>query len=425
VQALELIAEVNAGESNIRVRWVWLDAKPGEVLAPMIVSRSDVLVSLRTGALIEGTSVRANRFYAYYPVATGGLRLGGLELSQPIEVLSQRAMRVYDRSVMLLLALFLAAVMTVYLVGVRLIGRPLAKLTKKIDRVGQGDLSDPVELRGRNELTALAQGLNTMCERLAQSQAKIAEETAAKSAAVEQSRHADRLRTVGQLASGVAHELGTPLNVVGGRAALISEDRLDESQVKESAKIITAQVDRMTTIIRQLLVFARRGTTAKEKLDVEQAARQSLTMVETVASARHITVDLSADQTGKAVVECSPSALQQVMTNLLVNAIQASPRGSRVRVGIVTRSVTPPDDFKALERRCVVVEVRDSGKGIAEEDLGRVFEPFFTTKEIGEGTGLGLSIVHGILREHDGWITVASDPGVGSCFTFYLPVSEA
>ncbi len=112
------------------------------------------------------------------------------------------------------------------------------------------------------------------------------------------------------------------------------------------------------------------------------------------------------------------------MSNLLVNAIHASERGSAVTVAVGAAEVAPPADVGGDRRSMVSIAVRDSGCGMTEDVAARVFEPFFTTKGVGEGTGLGLSVAHGIVRDHGGWIAVDSAVGRGSEFTVYLPPAE-
>src|SRR5208337_2658068 len=141
--------------------------------------------------------------------------------------------------------------------------RPLDLLIAKARRIGGGDLTGPVHLRSRDELAELAENLNHMCAKLAESETRLRQETAARIMALEQLRHADRLKTVGRLASGIAHELGTPLNVVAGRAGLIGSGKLDSQQIVESAAAIKQEADKMTTIIRHLLDFARASTPRK------------------------------------------------------------------------------------------------------------------------------------------------------------------
>ena len=152
--------------------------------------------------------------------------------------------------------------------GVRLIGQPLRRLIDKTRRVATGDLAGPVHLQSHDELAELSESLNQMCAQLAESQSMIQQESAARIAAIEQLRHTDRLKTVGRLAAGIAHELGTPLNVVSGRAGLIVSGKLAADEIGPSAAAIKTEVDKMTKIIRQLLDFARVNTPRRVPVDL-------------------------------------------------------------------------------------------------------------------------------------------------------------
>jgi signal transduction histidine kinase len=315
-------------------------------------------------------------------------------------------------------AMSVAGVLVCWLVGVRWVGRPLERLIEKTHRVGRGDFSTPLDLKGHDELSQLAAALNQMCRQLEDQQQRIRSETTERLAAMEQLRHADRLKTVGRLAAGIAHELGTPLNVVSGRAGLIASGKLSDEEIQQSARTIKAEADRITGIIRQLLDFARRRSPQRNQIDLRDVARQTTQLLEPLALKRDVT--LTVEGNGQPVTAYADFAqIQQVVTNLVMNAIQAMDSGGQVwvRMGNQTRSEEPdgtPSNYAFLS-------VEDQGMGIAPEDLEHIFEPFFTTKHVGEGTGLGLSIAEGIIREHRGWMEVDSRPGQGSRFTVFLP----
>jgi two-component system, NtrC family, sensor kinase len=239
-------------------------------------------------------------------------------------------------------------------------------------------------------------------------------------AALTQLRHADRLANVGKLASGIAHELGTPLNVIGGWGRMIAARELEDAEAADGARIIVDQAERMTRIIRQLLDFARRRSPRKELLDLRTPIAQSLALLAPLAEKRHARFEqrLPAEP---ALVQADAAQLQQVLTNLLVNAVQAMPSGGRIEAALYREKLVPPPDSGAPPGEYFCIEVQDEGTGMSEEVLGRVFEPFFTTKEPGEGTGLGLSVSQGIAQEHGGWIALESKPGAGSRFRVYLP----
>jgi signal transduction histidine kinase len=236
---------------------------------------------------------------------------------------------------------------------------------------------------------------------------------------IEQLRHADRLSTVGKLASGIAHELGTPLTVVSGRARLIA-DGLSGEETRESALTIADQAQRMTRIIRQLLDFARRRSAAKSPEDLRAVARQTVSLLSPLADKRGARITLDEPDT-PLMAEVDVGQLQQALTNLVVNAIQAMPRGGAVRCAVGRAPARPPADHGGAEGEYLSVAVTDEGEGMSEETMAHIFEPFFTTKPVGEGTGLGLSVTYGIVKDHGGWIELESSPGAGTRFTIRLP----
>jgi signal transduction histidine kinase len=278
-------------------------------------------------------------------------------------------------------------------------------------------------------LGRLGSALNDMCDQLAEQRSRINEEASQRIAAIRQLRHADRLGTVGRLAAGVAHEMGTPLNVVSGRAELIASGRLSGDDTRRSAEIIRAETERITKIVRELLDFARRGTPARSRVDLIPLLQQTIRLLEPVTGKRSVEMVLEA-ATRQAVAEADPAQIQQVFTNLLMNAAQSMPDGGAVEVSVDRVTTVRPgesDGSSGPADRAAgpfwKVDVRDQGVGIDPGDLEHLFEPFFTTKDVGEGTGLGLSIAYGIVQDHDGWIDVTSEPGRGSCFSVFLPAA--
>lgn len=237
--------------------------------------------------------------------------------------------------------------------------------------------------------------------------------------AEEHLRQADRLKTLGYLAAGIAHELGTPLNVIALRAALIADNGQGDETPVENAWIIREQADRMAQIIRQLLNFARPNPPKKEQHDLRKIATHTCTLLQPIAEQARATFDV---ESGPPLpVDVDYGQLQQVVTNLVVNAIQAMPQGGRVDLAMGKKRVVPPGEHGGEEGDYVFLEVRDQGSGIAENVRAHLFSPFVTTKEVGEGTGLGLAISYRLVREHGGWFEVQSQVGHGSRFTVYLP----
>jgi signal transduction histidine kinase len=201
---------------------------------------------------------------------------------------------------------------------------------------------------------------------------------------------------------------------------MIASGEVSGAEAVENARIIADQAQRMGTIIRQLLDFARRRAARKEPRDLVPVVDATLRLLAHLAEKRGVALSV-AHGVSAASIAVDDGQLQQVVTNLVINAIQATPRGGSVTVGVNSERTTPPADVGDGEIDCYRVSVSDTGRGMDAETLARVFEPFFTTKGVGEGTGLGLSVAYGIVREHAGWIDAKSEVGRGSTFSIYLP----
>jgi signal transduction histidine kinase len=188
---------------------------------------------------------------------------------------------------------------------------------------------------------------------------------------------------------------------------MVATGEVEGDVCRRAGEIIVRESDRMSAILRQLLDFSRREAPRTASEDLSRVARETVRLLAPVAERSGVTLDLRAE--APVHLEIDGSQIRQALTNLVQNALQATPSGGRVAVEVAAGA----DGAR--------VHVRDSGGGIAPEHLSRIFEPFFTTKRPGEGTGLGLSVADGIVREHGGTIEVASEPGAGSRFTIHLP----
>lgn len=423
-RAEALVRAVDAAERRTRLRWIALDETRPEAAH----LDADAVAALRAGrevSIVDEVGDDRRRF-TFLPV----LRTDGTPTPFAIEVsesLAPQAAYIRGSQVHIVVkTLLMLAVcgVVVSFVGLWLVGRPIQALSEKTRRIGAGDLSGPIELRQDDEIGALARDINAMCDRLAAAQDRARSEAEMRVTMLEQLRHADRLKTVGQLASGVAHELGTPLNVVSGRAKLIADRRVEGDEAADSARIVMEQAERMASIIRQLLDFSRRREPRLVAGDLGDIAARTVEMLATIARKRGVSLELMRDDAPTTVV-VDHGQLQQVLTNLVVNAIQASASGGGVTVSVGREVLRPPGDVGGAPAEHAFVRVADRGHGIAPEHLPHVFDPFFTTKTVGEGTGLGLAVSYGIVRDHHGWIDVRSEVGAGSVFTAFLPLPAA
>ena len=224
-----------------------------------------------------------------------------------------------------------------------------------------------------------------------------------------QLRQTERLAELGTLAAGMAHEIGTPMNVILGRTEYLMQKTSDDA-TKQGLATIVAQVERITKIMNQLLSFARRKSLERRPLAMSLVVHDILDVVQERLETRgiHLQVHLAACPS----VFADRDQMGQVVLNLVMNAIQAMPNGG-------TLTITCTSDAQRVH-----LALADNGCGIPKDNIPKLFTPFFTTKGCGEGTGLGLTVVHGIVQEHEGSIFVESQPGVGTTFTISLPASD-
>jgi signal transduction histidine kinase len=222
---------------------------------------------------------------------------------------------------------------------------------------------------------------------------------------------ADRLVTVGVMATEIAHEIGTPLGVVRGRAEHVLRT-LGDGSGSEDLRVVIRQVDHISSTIRQLLDFSRRSPIDKRAVSLEAVVDRTAELLQIRFEARHLHLDRDLDA-DLPLLTADLDQLQQVLVNLLLNACDASHAGDRLSIS----ARRAPGDK-------VLIEVSDPGCGIPPEHLPSIFEPFFTTKPRGEGTGLGLPIAVGIIRNHGGQIDVRSISGQGTTVSVLWPASE-
>ncbi len=418
-RALALVREADQRLRRVEIRWVWLDADGGDTFAPHVPKGR--LDAVRRGE--ELSVVNAGLMVSYVPLTPPevGSQAGAIEISQTLDRENEVRLAAVRQAIFLVVGVSLLSAVVASLLGVAFVGRPMSGFIEQARRIGRGDLSYRITVRQRDEFDALADEMNRMCESLVESQDSARRATDAKLRAIDQLRHADRLATVGRLAAGMAHELGTPLNVVSARAKPIAQGKVEGETARDHARIIVEQVDRIAKIMRQLLDFARKRELAKTRADLSGAVRRVVTFVEPIAKKADVRVDVDASDE-PAIAEVDPGQMDQVVTNLVINAVHASARGDVVLVSVARELVTPPDGDAAAPIPCVVIRVRDHGVGVPPEHLPQIFEPFFTTKEVGEGTGLGLSVAYGIVKDHGGFLQVESEVGKGSCFAVCLPV---
>ncbi|MCO8120831.1 HAMP domain-containing histidine kinase [Stieleria sp. TO1_6] len=369
--------------SGPQVRWIdgadTASSAPADQLQTTSRQLSSVSITDRDGD---------RKAFSYVPMTLDNDAVGTVEVAEPLAGQDAFVRESVMTSLWSLLGVAVLSAVVIYCGGVQLVGKPLNKLITQVNQIGDGQLDQPPVLSSNDELGRLAGAVSQMSYRISQQRDTI--------------RHADRLGTIGTLAAGMAHELGTPLNVVSGRAGLIASGKLSAAEIQSSAQTIRSEAERMTTIIRQLLDFARQTPAPHESISLDQVVQRTCDLIRPIAGKSGVDLQL---QLPDQVVQIDGDAaqIQQVVTNLMNNAIAAMPDG-----GTLTVQLDRHDDQDQI-----MLRVSDTGQGIPAEHLDQVFEPFFTTKDVGQGTGLGLSIAYGIVRDHGGQIRVQSQPEQG------------
>jgi signal transduction histidine kinase len=310
----------------------------------------------------------------------------------------------------LVVALFITIAIPV--VSQRYVARPLAELSDRVTRLSseeqieQADSGDEVEYLSE-EFRRLAQELDT-------ARARLVDESERKLELERELRRADKLAAIGTLASGLAHEIGTPLNVIRGRAEHLLSNRQNPPRTAEGLEIIINQIDRISRIVRMLLNLGSRRERSFAVCDLRPIVQRTLALLETEAARRDVEckVDLG---DAPLPVRCDADQLQQVFVNLGVNALDAMEGGGTLTVALRRIGMGA--------RPTVRIVFADTGPGISSEIRARIFDPFFTTKEPGKGTGMGLAVSETIVRDHEGEIAVESTEA-GARMTITLPLRE-
>jgi len=305
------------------------------------------------------------------------------------------------------------------------IARPILKLRTISQAVAAGDLEQSTGLESPDEIGELASAFDTMTVRLrerteeaarlyaetVQRNKELADANSRLQATQAQLVQSEKLAAVGQLTAGIVHDVKNPLAVIKGLAEELREEPGLVEPVRAQLSVIRDNAARANTIVTDLLKFARQSSPEMTELDMRQSVEAAVRLTEYLA--RKGNVKVVVDLPSRAAVGVyDPQQIEQVLINLIQNAVQAMPGGGTLRVNL------------SLAAGVMAIAIADTGIGIPPENLTRIFDPFFTTKPEGEGTGLGLSVSYGIVSRHGGKIGLESKVGQGSTFTILLPAGR-
>jgi len=234
----------------------------------------------------------------------------------------------------------------------------------------------------------------------------------------------EKLASLGQLAASVVHEVNNPLAGIMVYLKLLlkkyKEEKIQTKSTEEQLLKMEKELDRTTRIIRNLLDFARQSEPSTKPIEINKVIDAALLLVRNQINLENISLEKNLDL-DLPLVLADFDKIQQVLINIMLNAIQAMPEGGKL---IITTSAARGSKIGGTQKNTVRIDIKDTGVGIPKENLNKLFTPFFTTKEKGKGVGLGLSVVHGIIGKHKGKIDVESEPNEGTTFTIYLEAMD-
>ncbi len=406
-----------------RLRVFDRELRPTTVSNPLATSdetSTDVLRRVMQTGRAEGFTRRAGKesfFFYVLPVrAAKGAIIGSIEIAHSTAAIDKRIQNGTWDIVVRLSVLVVSMTALTGIVVQRQLLRPLFALTEGIRNLGRGNPAAPLPVDRHDELGRVAEAFNTMASQLRIARRQLVAENERALELEQQLRHSATLAVAGRLASGLAHEIGTPLNIVSGRAEFLLHNLPADDPRRAELQVIIAQIDRISTMIRSLLDTVRPLKPTIQNIGVKSVVDDLLILLTHTARRHGVTLDVSVPE-DLPPVRADRNQLQQVLINLLMNAFEAArPAGAvRLTAAVASRESRPGVD----------IIVRDTGHGIPASLMNRIFEPFFSTKPPGEGTGLGLPICRDIVKSLDGCIGVESTPGRETAFTVWLPSGPA
>lgn len=301
----------------------------------------------------------------------------------------------------------------------RIVVNPINRLLSATEKITGGQYRQRLNVSGSVELARLAHAFNEMASALDYKDQQVAGQMAALERVNselrqvrEESLRTEKMASIGLLAAGMAHEIGTPLASIMGYAELTAGEQPYNPAIQDYARRITDDCSRIDRIVRGLLDFSRPRTQSGERTDIRDIVNATVELMAQQGVLKHLNVSMEIDEE-LPPARCDQHQLQQVIINLLLNSRDATPADGTISIRACSKG------------GFIRLDVVDSGSGIPAESLSHVFDPFYTTKPPGKGTGLGLAISARIIEGFGGSITVSSTVGEGSCFSILLPQVKA
>jgi len=405
----------------IKFKWVWLDKNSDNENTTPFIEADKIIQNMTTKNTNFVNFQIEKKIVSYRKIKIHGTRTGAIELSEDMTGL----VLTFTRNNVLHLGstgfiILLTEIIIIWILGHFLLTKRINKILEYIREIGSGNLSISLNIKGHDEISIISNGLDKMRINLGKAQKQLIKSKNDKINLLMQLRHSDRLSLIGRISSGIAHELGTPLNIISGRAKLIRNEKLTKEELIKNSEIISEQSERISGIIREFLKFARRKKIQKENTSLNLLIKKTVALLKPEARKLNISIVFNEDDSDIKLY-LDEIQIQQVFSNIILNAIHALSGEGKIEIAISYKKAKNKELENALLNKYAVVSIKDNGPGIYDKDIKHIFEPYFTTKDTGKGTGLGLSLSSDIVKEHNGWIDVSNNQEKGCCFHIYLP----
>jgi signal transduction histidine kinase len=357
------------------------------------------------------------------PLRIRGSLVGRLVVIRPTDVLRADLDAEAEAAVVSTIVLIAALSLVIWLVIRQRVHQPMTRIVTEIRRLSSGDLSGRLDMTGGDELAEIGREFDTMAAALEEARERLLLEAERREQLEVDMQRANKLTVVGELAATLAHEIGSPLQVLNGRARALAVRADLPEDARRSAEILVEQTDRVDRIVQRLLAIARRRASVLVDLDPREPVQLVADLLSVEARRKGARFDCDFHEVPQ--IRADVDQVQQVALNLLQNALRACSEGGVVQIRIAQSWFTRPSS--SLGQPSVAIVVEDTGHGIPDGARSQIFEPFFSAWGDGGGpggTGLGLSVVKSIVTEHGGLVTVGpAAAGTGTRFTVHFPVT--
>jgi signal transduction histidine kinase len=424
----DIIAAVKLRDASLDV--LVFDTAGALIAGSWGASRKDDVVRQSVGeaqattrAVVRFEGPRAlSSLIAAFPIRDGnGQNVGAVALVRPLDELRRDFESEVRSTILSLVTLVIGLAVAGWILASVYVRRPVLDLVRTMRAVRAGNMAAKASFRRADELGTAVAEFNAMMGDLDDARRRLIAEAESREALEAKLQRADKLVTVGQLSAGLAHEIGSPLQVLNGRARALAMRTDVPAEVRRSAGILANESDRITRIVEQLLTFSRQTVPTIAQTQLGTPVRDIVDLVEAEARRHDVRIEFQCNEP-LPPADADVGRVQQVVMNLLSNAVRATPSGGRVRVGLSSGTFMRST---GESQPSVSLTVEDTGEGIPEALVPHIFEPFFTTRSHAGGTGLGLAVVKAIVDAHGGAISVTSHPERGTRFTVHFPVAAS